>query len=56
MGTSILVTAIFCPIVILGNVWYCKKNKQPINWNRGWIMAAISAVLILGIGYVSENV
>lgn len=54
MQTTLYVSLFFAAAVIIGNVFYCKANKQPINWNRGWIMAGTSAAVIFLIGWLTE--
>lgn len=54
INLTILIALGFAALVIIGNVIYCKGNKQPINWNRGWIIGGASAIIIFLIGWLSE--
>ena len=44
----------FAAIVFIGNLIYDKKNKNPVNWKRGLIMALVSFVLTVAIGAATE--
>lgn len=52
--TTFLIALGFSLVVLFGNVWYAKKNNDPVNWKRGALMAGASALLIIIIGLITE--
>jgi hypothetical protein len=54
MTTTLIISIIFAAIVFAGNIWYAKKNGDPVNWLRGGIMAAASFILVNVIGLITE--
>lgn len=52
--TTFLIALGFALVVLFGNVWYAKKNAEPVNWKRGAAMAACSFIIIALIGWLSE--